>query len=368
MYAGAKARMGFPYRFFQEWVDWGDVMATEKRDGTWRRSGYNCTSSYNSIFGEMGEEGYDTYPQGGTTNYAANIGSDPAHNKAWERFNINKNYPTGTFLVSPYIDHVYQGHNAMVLTGEEGIGGYQMMLGSDAHQGITGYDDYGLPMWGQPGMNEVLTMAETEAFSAFVWAGMMPGVPVLDGFPGYDASARDLNRWYRAVSEWFELPPNAITNAILTENTPCADPDRDVEDIRDAAGYMSPVDHNSYGALQQQWQWWPMPWVMEVAAWSFGYRMWQYKESHGADDARGLAEWIQKVQQSFADGSDGNPLGWNYEQHFAWSLDLTREEESGDEGSGDAWTNVEGLWVPGNRGRTWAEVKDDGKVEVHEWE
>jgi hypothetical protein len=151
-----------------------------------------------------------------------------------------------------------------------------------------------------------------------------------------------MNRWYGDVSEWFELPRNTITQAILTENTPCADPDRQVEDIREAPGYSSPVDHNSYGALQQQWQWWPMPWVIECAAWSFGYRMWQSKAEYGAEDKWGLSRWIQHVQQSaFSDGS-------NYAAKYEWSLELTADK-SEPKPEQELW-RTEGWYEPKARG------------------
>ena len=90
---GASARSGWPYRFWHEGVVWEDV---QTMDSPWNsRSGYNCTSSFHDILVKIREEGYATYPHGGTTDYCWALGSDGTGN--WERSKISKNYPPGVF-------------------------------------------------------------------------------------------------------------------------------------------------------------------------------------------------------------------------------------------------------------------------------
>jgi hypothetical protein len=175
--------VGLPYRFWLEGSNWSDVQATS---APWDRPGYNCTSSYNRLFGKMRDEGYATGPIGGTTDYASALGSDGSGN--WEPFNINKNYPPGVFLVSPYTSETYQGHNARVYSWEDSSRN-QYMAQDDAGDGTWWEGGW---LWGSPGFNYKRTMAQTHAFSGFVWAGTLPGVPLLDGYPGDTATAEEL--------------------------------------------------------------------------------------------------------------------------------------------------------------------------------
>lgn len=96
---GVKDRIadGAIYRFWWYGMDPNDVgcMAPPWRDG----GGYNCTSLFNDIFGEMRDEGYSTYPIGGTGEWNATVGNNST--KAYEKPELAKNYPPGTFGVTP---------------------------------------------------------------------------------------------------------------------------------------------------------------------------------------------------------------------------------------------------------------------------
>lgn len=313
---GAHDRFETPYRFWHEGVDWYDVQALVP---PWNsRPGYNCTSSFNDIFGEMRDEGYATYPHGGTTDYCSALGSDGTGN--WERFKIQKNYPPGVFLVSPFTSDQYQGHNAMVLAWEDSSHN-QYMLQSDAGDGVS--DDWN---WGWPGLNEKRTMAETDNFSGFLWAGTLPGVPLLDGCPGTKADGKALALYSAEVMDWYGLPRHYFANACLTENKPVMDPDRQYEDINEVPGYWTPVVDDSYGPLQMRHEYWPLPWNFECSVLCFAQAIYAAYGTDVPDDQEGTSQTIQSIWKSF-DSTDSKSDS-NYVEQYAWAVELTKADSA----------------------------------------
>lgn len=343
--------VGLPYRFWYYGSDWEDVQCMVP---PWDRPGYNCTSSQNRNLGIMRDEGYATAPVGGTTDYASAL-------ENWEPFNINKNYPPGVFLVAPYTSERYQGHLARVDTWEYEDHS-QYMAQDDAGDGVSD-DGY----WGYPGFNFKRTMWETEQFSGFVWAGTLPGVPLLDGFPGTTARDDELIAWITSVWTWYGFPKNTRhypLNTILTECSPVLSFTRGSGDLKDIPGYWNAVDHDSYGPFQQRAQYWPLPWNFECALLSFCQAV--YKE-HGTNlpvDKQGTALAIQAVQRSF------DETGNNYAVNYASAqnmVDGVRDPDPDPEPV-DKWTELDGIWVRGDHGHLWGYVnKETGKVEVYKW-
>lgn len=280
----------------------------------WRSDwGYNCTSVYNDILGEMLSEGWvDVAPIGGTGVWSSAL-------EIWEETNINKNYPPGYFGVSPYVSEAVGqwGHLQMVWSGEAADGN-QVIAQSDASNGLSA-DGYS----GWPGPNLNYSMAWSfNNIDWPAWMGLIPGVRPIDGFPGYGASAYEVVRWYRDVCEWWYGMPLIIPICcIAAELTTVVDPAR-TGSIWDLRGYSDAVDHDSYGQHQQREQFYPCPWNFETAAWSFLAAVDKTLGSDSypdPDDPRAVAELIQWTQRSFADGSGGNALGWNYEARYEWA-------------------------------------------------
>jgi hypothetical protein len=187
----------------------------------------------------------------------------------------------------------------------------QWLLQSDTIEGVSADG-----LMGKPGVNEKRTMAQTQLWANFIWAGLLPGIPVLDGFPGYTASPQELADWTAEVMDWFGLPRYLFVNCSLTELTPIWNENRTHRDIRAIPGYTVPVDAHSQGPAQQQYDWWPFPYDFPTAVWSFATAMRAAMPDPVPTDKWGTARWIQAVQRSaFAEGS-------NYAAKFDWAVEL----------------------------------------------
>jgi hypothetical protein len=286
----------------------------------WRSDwGYNCTSLYNDILGEMVAEGWTKVaPVGGTGVWNSTI-------DIWESTVLAKNYPPGFFAVSPYISDNYGewGHLQMVWSGEAADGN-QIIAQSDASNGLSADGTRG---WPGPNINYSMYWSFNNIdFPS--WMGLIPGVRPIDGFPGYDADAYEIVRWHAKVCEWwYDMPLIIPLTAMATELTPVIDPNRTMS-IWDIPGYADPLDHDSYGPYQGRAQFHACQWNFQTALWTFLARVDKYLEGDAypdPDDPRAVAEVIQGAQRSFADGSDGEPVGWNYEARYEWAHDVMEE-------------------------------------------
>lgn len=361
---------GTYYRFWYSYMDPNDVGCMSP---PWRRSdlGYNCSSLPNDVLGEMGDEGYPVAPVGGTGYWNSAL-------VVWEKPNLAKNYPPGYFCVTPYTSDAEQGHVQMVGTGAAGAGqgwGDQYMLQSDTTKGV---DPSG--MYGWPGPNFDYTMAWTWEYIDYpTWIGLIPGVPVINGFPGYNAHAYGIVRWYRDVCEWWNNMPIIIPLlCVATELTPVIDPARDYS-IWQTPGYADPVDHQSYGQHQQQAPWYPCPWNFETSAWSFLAAVDRELGADPyppADDVDAIAELIQSVQQSF------DSTGSNYKSRYDWTMSvieaaLGEPPDGTDPGTqppyedipvDEAYFDLAGIYVPAPKQidvpKVWGKVRKD---EYGEW-
>ncbi len=299
-----RALIGKPYRFWHPDLDFNEVQYMDPDTAPDDPPGLNCTSLYNWVLGKK----FGTVPPGGTSDWGNAIAN-------WEYFSLNKNYPPGTFLVCPFSDDINQGHVALTSTAED-ANSNQWILQSDHSSGISD-DGY----WGWPGINEDWTMAQTQSWANFVWAGYIEGSPVLDGFPGYTASGRDIAKWCTDCMDFFGLPRYYFVMCSMTELTTIWTDDRPAADIRVLDGYSYAVDYDSVGPAQQRPAWWPLPWDFSTAVWSFSQAMLRYLGGSAAPtDQVGSAQAIQGVQQSaFSDGS-------NYAQNYEWAMELTQQE------------------------------------------
>jgi hypothetical protein len=281
------------YRFWYGWMDPDDVghMAPP-----WMSyGGSNCTSLFNGIFGEMRDEGYPVAPIGGTGYWNSAVGMG-----SWEFYekpNIDKNYPPGCFGVTPYISDDQQGHVQMVATGAVILGpaswGDQTMAQSDHSKGVNSDVSYG---W--PGPNMDYTMAWTwNNIDWPTWIGLVDGVPVLDGFPGYTASAKEIAKWCGDQMEFFGLPRQLFVQASIPEVTSIWVENRQYEDISDIPGMTYNVDYDSFGPVQQRFQYYPFPWNFEMAVWSFAQVALSMSPAPMPTDADGCAEWIADIQK-----------------------------------------------------------------------
>jgi hypothetical protein len=301
-----RALLGKPYRFWHPDLDFKEVQYMDPDSAPDDPPGLNCTSLYNWVLCKK----FGISPPGGTSDWGNAITN-------WEYFNLNKNYPPGTFLVCPFSDDINQGHVALTSTAED-TNHNQWMLQSDHSMGVSG-DGY----WGWKGVNEDWTMAQTQSWSNFIWAGYVDGIPVLDGFPGYTAPGRLIAEWCADCMDFFGLPRHYFVMCSMAELTTIWTDDRPATDIRVLEGYSYAVDHNSVGPAQQQTDWWPLPWDFPTAVWSFSQAMKRYLDGSATPtDQWGSAQAIQGVQQSaFSDGS-------NYARHYEWAIELTQQEKS----------------------------------------
>jgi hypothetical protein len=187
----------------------------------------------------------------------------------------------------------------MVATGAAMLGaaswGDQTIAQSDHSKGINSDGSYG---W--PGPNMDYTMAYTWNYIDWpTWIGLVPGVPVLDGFPGYTASAEEIAKWCGDQMEFFGLPRQLFVQASIPEVTSIWVENRQYEDISDIPGMSYNVDYDSFGPVQQRLMYYPIPWNFEIAVWSFA----QMALSMAPDpmpreaDADGCAEWIADIQR-----------------------------------------------------------------------
>ncbi len=124
-----------------------------------------------------------------------------------------------------------------------------------------------------PDPNEKRTMWEThhDHMANFKWAGVIVDQWILDDFPGFEGhKGKERAMWTAECMEQLgeeygvTIPRFYAANMILTENTPCLDPNTEYNDIRDAPGYLDPVDHDSYGPGQMRARYWPIPWSFTV--------------------------------------------------------------------------------------------------------
>lgn len=271
----------------------------------------------------MRDEGYATYPIGGTGVWNAAVGTNPS--QAYETPATSKNYPPGSFGVTPYANDSVQGHLQMVYDGSRIVSstswGDQYMAQSDVSGGVSGDGNYG---W--PGPNIDRTMAWSfQYIDTPTWIGLIPGVPVLDGFPGYNASAIDVCRWYAKVCQWWTNMPAIIPLVCIgVELTTVLSKNRSYS-IWEIDGYSNAVDHDSYGQHQQRWQYYPFPWDFETSAWSFLARVDQVLGQDAypaADDPKAVGELVQEAQQSaYPD---------RYEEAYEWVRPLLDEAMKGE--------------------------------------
>lgn len=229
----------------------------------------NCSGLFNLSRAESGLP-----PVGGTPDYAYQIGP-----YWWEYLqNPAKQYPPGTYLVNDNVtaweDH---SHVAIVSTWD------QWVLQSDNYQGR--------------GVHETEHVADAHQYNTFYYAGLLPDQPVLDGFPGYSASAEDIARWTGDVMEFFGLPRQLFVQCSLPELTTIWI-GRPTASIWDLPGFSTAVDNDSYGPVQQRISYYPFPWNFETAVWSFAQQALANAPSFDTGTAEGYGEWIQAVQGS----------------------------------------------------------------------
>lgn len=223
-------------------------------------------------------------PLGGTGNYSEAL-------ETWEYFVLNKNYPPGTFMVTPFESDRNQGHVAMVSTAED-ENNEQYLLQS--HTGDWIANDW---TWGLPGVTERDTMA---GFASASYAGLLPGIPVIDGFPGGTASPQAIAAWSAEYCAWWDLPRQLFVQASIPEVTALWTPDRGgYENIFDIPGMTYNVDYDSFGPVQQRLMFFPFPWNFETSLWTFCVRAWEEAPSPtpSENDADACAEWIANIQR-----------------------------------------------------------------------
>ena len=187
----------------------------------------------------------------------------------------------------------------MVATGAAISGpaswGDQAIAQSDHSKGINSDGSYG---W--PGPNMDYTMAYTWNYIDWpTWIGLVPGVPVLDGFPGYTASAEEIAKWCGDQMEFFGLPRQLFVQASIPEVTSIWVENRQYEDISDIPGMSYNVDYDSFGPVQQRLMYYPIPWNFEIAVWSFAQMALSMAPNPmpSEADADGCAEWIADIQR-----------------------------------------------------------------------
>ena len=186
------------------------------------------------------------------------------------------------------------------------------------------------PIGAWPGANEKRTMWEThhDHVANFKWAGVIVDQWILDGFPGFEGyKGKDRAMWSAECMEQLgeefgvTIPRFYAANMILTENTPCLDPDTVYNDIRDAPGYLDPVDFDSYGPGQMRARYWPIPWSFTVTVACFARALAKYAYAEGISelptDKWGAAQTIQAIWKSF------DPTGSNYAATYDWACELT---------------------------------------------
>lgn len=379
-------RIGKPYRFWWNWMDPNDVgcMAPPWEDDI----GYNCTSVYNSILGEMLDEGWSALsPIGGTGYWNAAVGG---HNAVYEQPNVSKNYPPGSFGVTPYISDNVQGHVQMVATFAPPSGGgwgEQYIAQSDHADGNSA--DFSI---GWPGPNWNRTMGWTWSNIDFpTWIGLIDGIPVLDGFPGYNGYIEDIAKWTAEQMEFFGLPPQLFVQCSIPELTTIwSESGREkYPDIRQIPGYSYAVDHTSYGPAQQLWDYYPFPWDFATSVWSFAAMALRAdicpNPMPDATDADGCAEWIADIQRPYeAYRGRYRYLDDGIDTH-AWAMSLIGDGKKTPSPPpppdpikklpnwySKGYVDLSKVWQPGFRGggfqRPWGDVQEDGTIVVREWD
>jgi hypothetical protein len=107
----------------------------------------------------------------------------------------------------------------------------------------------------------------------------------------------------------------------LTELRDALDPNTTHADIRNARGYMSPVDHRSMGPGQMQDTYWPMPWSFTVTVACFARALAELAYREGVtelpENKQDAAEAIQAVWKSY------DPTGSNYAANWSEARELT---------------------------------------------
>ncbi len=141
-------------------------------------------------------------------------------------------------------------------------------------------------------------------FASASYAGLLSGIPVIDGFPGGTASPEDIAAWSAEYCAWRELPRQLFVQASIPEVTILWTSNRGgYENIFDIPGMSYNVDHDSFGPVQQRLSLFPFPWNFETSLWTFCVRAWEEAPSTipSENDAAGCAEWIANIQRPAAE-------------------------------------------------------------------
>ncbi len=314
--------LGSWYNPWYWWKDWDSTMYTDcsQVPNHLTRRGANCASFFNWIRCWMNLD-----PIGGTGAY-----NDNYWWVFWEYFNINKDYPPFTVLVAPYggPDLEDQGHVAIVSTWEDYETRNQWLIQSDASDWLAPDGS-----WGRPGPNEKRTMWRSHQRHNFKWAGVIVDQWILDGFPGFEGHrGKERAMWTAECMEQlgkeFEvvIPRFYAANMVLTENTPCLDPNTEYNDIRDAPGYLDPVNGDYYGPGRMSASYWPMPWSFTITVACFARALAKHAHSEGItelpSDKQGAAEAIQAIWKSFDSTVE------DYAAKYDWACELTEFSSS----------------------------------------